>query len=68
MSFRAEIQRRMAERGVTAYRLSQETGIGEPQLSRFFGGDGTKGLSIPALMKVLDVLDLELRIVEKEPQ
>ena len=68
MNFRAEIQRRMKEREVTAYRLSQETGIAEAQLSRFFGGDGTRGLSIPALIKVLDCLGLELKLVEKEKE
>ena len=57
----------MAERGITAYRLAQETGVNKAQLSHFFSGDGTRGLSIPALMKVLDALDLELKILEKEP-
>ena len=65
MTLSDEIRQYMAQRGVTSYRLSQETGIDAAQLSRFFNGDGSTGLSIAKLLRVLDYLNLELKIVEK---
>ncbi len=64
MNFREIIQQTMAELGVSAYQLSKETGVGEARLSRFFKGDGSNGLSIPALLRLLSYLQLELRIVK----
>lgn len=40
------------------YRMSKETGIGEPQLCRFVAG--TKGLSVEALEKLADCLGMEI--------
>lgn len=60
-----EIRQYMVKRGITSYRLSKETGIDEAQLSRFFKGDGSTGLSISKLLKVLDFLDLKLQVAEK---
>ncbi|MBQ7569964.1 MAG: helix-turn-helix transcriptional regulator [Synergistaceae bacterium] len=65
MTLSDEIRKYMVKRGVTSYRLSQEIGIDAAQLSRFFKGDGSTGLSIAKLLRVLDYLNLELRIVEK---
>ncbi len=44
--------------GKTRYRLWQETGISQGQLSQFMAG--TKGLSVEALEKLADCLDLEI--------
>ncbi len=65
MTLSDEIRQYMEQRGVTSYRLSQETGIDAAQLSRFFKGDGSIGFSVAKLIRVLDYLNLELRIVEK---
>ena len=66
MNISGVIRQRMTERDITAYRLSKETGIDEAQLSRFFKGDGSVGLSVLKLIQVLDYLGLELRIGEKQ--
>jgi len=42
----------------TRYRISQETGIAEGQLSRFVHGKG--GLSLSAIDRICDCLNLKL--------
>ena len=66
MNISGVIRQRMTECDITAYRLSKDTGIDEAQLSRFFKGDGSVGLSVLKLIQVLDYLGLELRIGEKQ--
>ena len=65
MTLSDEIRQYMVKRGITSYRLSKETGIDAAQLSRFFKGSGSTGLSVAKLIQVLDYLNLELKIVEK---
>ena len=65
MTLSDEIRQYMIKRGVTSYRLSKKTGIDAAQLSRFFKGGGSTGLSVAKLIQVLDYLNLELKIVEK---
>lgn len=44
--------------GKTRYRLWQETGVSQAQLSQFMAG--SKGLSVEALEKLAECLDLEV--------
>lgn len=44
--------------GKSRYRLWQETGISQGQLSQFMAG--TKGLSVEALEKLAECLELEI--------
>ena len=44
--------------GKTRYRLWRETGISQAQLSQFMAG--SKGLSVEALEKLAECLDLEV--------
>ncbi|MEZ4515303.1 MAG: helix-turn-helix transcriptional regulator [Chloroflexota bacterium] len=44
--------------GKSRYRLWQETGISQPQLSQFMAG--TKGLSIEALENLARCMDMEI--------
>ncbi len=44
--------------GLSRYRICKETGIGEAAMSRFMSGQG--GLSMKALDRVADLLDLNI--------
>ena len=53
-----EIRRAIAASDKSRYRLWQETGISQSHLSQFMAR--TKGLSIEALERLADCLDLEI--------
>lgn len=53
-----DLRQAIAASDKSRYRLWQETGISQGQLSQFMAGD--KGLSIEALEKLADCLDLEI--------
>jgi len=53
-----DIREAIAASDKSRYRLWQETGISQGQLSEFMAG--TKGLSVEALEKVAKCLDLEI--------
>lgn len=50
--------------GKTRYRLSQETGIDQAQLSRFMTGE--KGLSFDAMERLADALGIEMVLKPKD--
>jgi hypothetical protein len=52
------LQNAIRESGVSRYRISKETGIGQDVLCRFM--QGKTGLSISSVDKVLDALGLEV--------
>ena len=58
-----EIRRAIEQSGVSRYRISQETGIDQGQLSKLMAGEA--GLSIASLERLADYLDLELVIRPK---
>lgn len=58
MDFKNIIQEKMKKDNLTAYRLSQLSGVAESQLSLFFRGKRT--LTIPALEKLMNVLKLTI--------
>lgn len=49
--------------GKTRYRIAQESGVAESALSRLMSGE--RGLSIDALERLADALDLEISIRPK---
>ena len=53
-----DIRKAIEASGKTRYRLSKETGIGEPQLCRFM--QGINGLSVEAMERLAACLDLEI--------
>lgn len=53
-----EIRKSIGTSDKTRYRLWQETGISQAQLSQFMAGD--KGLSVEALEKLAHCLNLEI--------
>lgn len=53
-----EIRRAIERSGVSRYRISQETGIDQGQLSKLMAG--TSGLSIERLEQLARYLDLEI--------
>jgi len=57
------IRKEIARSKKSRYRIAQETGISESQLSRLM--DGTRGLSIEALERVADCLGLKITIEPK---
>ena len=58
-----EIRLAIEQSGVSRYRISQETGIDQGQLSKLMAGEA--GLSIASLERLADYLDLELVIRPK---
>ena len=58
-----EIRRAIETGDKTRYRLSQDTGIPQSQLSRFMTGE--KGLSFDAMERLADALGLEVIIRPK---
>ena len=50
--------------GLSRYRIAQETGISESQLSRLMSGDA--GLSFPKLEMLLDYLGFEIQVQVKK--
>jgi hypothetical protein len=55
-----QLRRAMANSGYTRYRISQETGLNEAALGKFFHGD--RGLSLDSLDKLVEFLNLELTV------
>jgi transcriptional regulator with XRE-family HTH domain len=53
-----QIRSAILKSGETRYRIAQETGIGQPQLSRLMSGEC--GLSVEALERLADFLGLEI--------
>jgi transcriptional regulator with XRE-family HTH domain len=53
-----EIKKMMEREGVTAYRLSKDTGIDKAALSRFFSGE--RGMSAENIEKILACLGYEM--------
>lgn len=58
-----EIRAAILKSGKTRYRISKETGVGQPHLSRLMTGEA--GLSIEALERLADYLGLEIIIRPK---
>ena len=54
-----QLRRLIRDCGETRYSLSQKTGIDQSALSRF--ATGTRGLSMEAIDRVFEVLDLEVK-------
>lgn len=53
--------------GLTRYRISKETGISEPSLSKFYLGQ--RGLSMDALNALADCLQITIHVGRKaEPE
>ena len=55
-----DIRQAIAASDKSRYRLWQETGISQGQLSEFMAG--TKGLSVEALEKLAECMDLEITV------
>ena len=58
------VQSAMEAKGMSAYKISMETGLSQGLLSRFLRGQSP--LSLRALTLVLDVLGYELTIRKRE--
>jgi transcriptional regulator with XRE-family HTH domain len=54
-----QLRRAIHDCGETRYSLAQRTGIAQSTLSRFVTGD--RGLSMEALDRLFDALDLEVK-------
>lgn len=54
-----QLRRAIEASGMSRYRISQETGIDQAQLSRFMSGE--RGFSLDALDRLCRVLGLRLR-------
>ena len=64
MSIHELVQSAMEAEGMSAYKISMETGLSQGLLSRFLRGQSP--LSLRALTLVLDTLGYELTIRKKE--
>jgi len=64
MSIYELVQSAMEAEGMSAYKISMETGLSQGLLSRFLRGQSP--LSLRALILVLDALGYELTIRKKE--
>nr|DAY45240.1 MAG TPA: Regulatory protein [Caudoviricetes sp.] len=64
MSIHELVQSAMEAEGMSAYKISMETGLSQGLLSRFLRGQSP--LSLRALSLVLDALGYELTIRKKE--
>lgn len=64
MSIHELVQSAMEAEGMSAYKISMETGLSQGLLSRFLRGQSS--LSLRALILVLDALGYELTIRKKE--
>lgn len=58
-----QIRRAILASGQTRYRISQETGVGEPQLCKLMKGQA--GLSVESLERLAEYLGLEIVIRPK---
>ena len=58
-----QVRKAIAASGKSRYRIWQETGISQAQLSMLM--DGTRGLSIEALERLADCLGLDIVIRRK---
>jgi hypothetical protein len=57
--FRAQLRRAIRESGLTPYRIAALSRVNVGGLSRFLSGE--RGLSLDAVDRIVEVLDLELR-------
>ena len=64
MLIHEQVQAAMEAEGISAYKISMETGLSQGLLSRFLRGKSP--LSLRALTLVLDALGYELTIRKKE--
>ncbi|WP_197533730.1 helix-turn-helix domain-containing protein [Symmachiella dynata] len=55
-----QIRQAIDDSGLTRYRIAQEAGIDESALAKFYNGH--RGLSMKALDRLGEVLNLEIRI------
>lgn len=60
LSLQEQMKQIMAEKNITAYQLSKDTGINEGQLSRFF--NNKVELSLKKILQITDYLDCNLSI------
>ncbi len=58
-----QLRQAIDDSGMTRYRIAQETGINEAALSKFYLGQ--RGLSMKALNKLGECLQLEIRLGRK---
>ena len=58
-----KIRQAIEDSGVSRYRISQETGIDQGQLSKLMSGEA--GLSLASLEKLCEFLDLEIIVRPK---
>jgi hypothetical protein len=65
-SFSDQIRRAIEESGRTRYAIWKATGIDQAALSRFIAGNA--GLSLDAIDKLADYLDLNITTTRREPQ
>lgn len=63
MKLSDQIRRAIAESGTSRYRIAQETGINESSLAKFF--NRRRGISLDALDRIGELLNLEIRVVHK---
>ena len=59
-----QVRQAIERSGLSRYRIAQETGISESQLSRLMSGDA--GLSFPKLEMLLDYLGFEIQVQVKK--
>lgn len=58
-----QLRQAMADSGLTRYRISQETGVSEPTLSKFHLRQ--RGLSMEALDALAEFLEITIRVGRK---
>ncbi len=59
-----EIRAAILKSGLSRYRIAKDTGIGQPQLSRLMTGE--RGLSIEAIERLADYLELQIVVRPKQ--
>lgn len=59
-----DFRKAILKSGQTRYRIAEETGIGQPQLSRLMSGEC--GLSVEAAERLADYLGLEIILRPKQ--
>ena len=61
-----ELKRAIQKSGMSRYALSQQTGVPESVLSRWW--NGTRSLSIETIETLADALDLKVMLIPKTKQ
>ena len=59
---------RLADRGVTRYRISKTTGIRQSTLSRFMAAEQPRGLTLNSLDLLSPFLDIQIRPRKRIPK